>query len=81
MLVLFLIDECTYHAEPSEGSDLEKAAYALNTKQKIVKLICQWVAVFGQLLKDDPIAVDFLEVSEGGSGILYNQTHIHRLYM
>eukprot|EP00063_Salmo_salar_P016793 XP_013991628.1 PREDICTED: rap guanine nucleotide exchange factor 3-like isoform X4 [Salmo salar] len=50
-----------YHAEPSEGSDLEKAAYALNTKQKIVKLICQWVAVFGQLLKDDPIAVDFLE--------------------
>uniref|UniRef100_A0A4W5N4I0 Rap guanine nucleotide exchange factor 3 n=1 Tax=Hucho hucho TaxID=62062 RepID=A0A4W5N4I0_9TELE len=52
---------CTYHAEPSEGSDLEKAAYALNTKQKIVKLICQWVALFGQLLKDDLIAVDFLE--------------------
>ncbi|XP_020314892.1 rap guanine nucleotide exchange factor 3 isoform X3 [Oncorhynchus kisutch] len=50
-----------YHAEPSEGSDLEKAAYALNTKQKIVKLICQWVALFGQLLKDDPIAVEFLE--------------------
>ncbi|XP_041712455.1 rap guanine nucleotide exchange factor 3-like isoform X1 [Coregonus clupeaformis] len=49
-----------YHADPSEGSDLEKAAYALNTKQKIVKLICQWVALFGQLLKDDPIAVDFL---------------------
>uniref|UniRef100_A0A8C7VXK4 Rap guanine nucleotide exchange factor (GEF) 3 n=1 Tax=Oncorhynchus mykiss TaxID=8022 RepID=A0A8C7VXK4_ONCMY len=62
VLVLFLIPECTYHAEPSEGSDLEKAAYALNTKQKIVKLICQWVALFGQLLKDDPIAVDFLEV-------------------
>uniref|UniRef100_A0A8C7I8J5 Rap guanine nucleotide exchange factor 3 n=1 Tax=Oncorhynchus kisutch TaxID=8019 RepID=A0A8C7I8J5_ONCKI len=54
---------CTYHAEPSEGSDLEKAAYALNTKQKIVKLICQWVALFGQLLKDDPIAVEFLEVN------------------
>uniref|UniRef100_A0A8C7MPJ7 Rap guanine nucleotide exchange factor 3 n=1 Tax=Oncorhynchus kisutch TaxID=8019 RepID=A0A8C7MPJ7_ONCKI len=61
VLVLFLISECTYHAEPSEGSDLEKAAYALNTKQKIVKLICQWVALFGQLLKDDPIAVEFLE--------------------
>uniref|UniRef100_A0A8C7IB06 Rap guanine nucleotide exchange factor 3 n=1 Tax=Oncorhynchus kisutch TaxID=8019 RepID=A0A8C7IB06_ONCKI len=59
---------CTYHAEPSEGSDLEKAAYALNTKQKIVKLICQWVALFGQLLKDDPIAVEFLEVSEGVVG-------------
>uniref|UniRef100_A0A8C7GT77 Rap guanine nucleotide exchange factor 3 n=1 Tax=Oncorhynchus kisutch TaxID=8019 RepID=A0A8C7GT77_ONCKI len=55
---------CTYHAEPSEGSELEKAAYALNTKQKIVKLIGQWVALFSQMLKDDPIAVDFLEVSE-----------------
>uniref|UniRef100_A0A8C7GU87 Rap guanine nucleotide exchange factor 3 n=1 Tax=Oncorhynchus kisutch TaxID=8019 RepID=A0A8C7GU87_ONCKI len=52
---------CTYHAEPSEGSELEKAAYALNTKQKIVKLIGQWVALFSQMLKDDPIAVDFLE--------------------
>ncbi|XP_064778549.1 rap guanine nucleotide exchange factor 3-like isoform X2 [Oncorhynchus masou masou] len=50
-----------YHAEPSEGSELEKAAYALNTKQKIVKLIGQWVAMFSQMLKDDPIAVDFLE--------------------
>ncbi|XP_010888842.2 rap guanine nucleotide exchange factor 3 isoform X2 [Esox lucius] len=50
-----------YHSEPSEGSELEKAAYALNTKQKIVKLIGQWVALFGQFLKDDPIAVDFLE--------------------
>uniref|UniRef100_A0A673WC04 Rap guanine nucleotide exchange factor 3 n=1 Tax=Salmo trutta TaxID=8032 RepID=A0A673WC04_SALTR len=52
---------CTYHAEPSEGSELEKAAYTLNTKQKIVKLIGQWVALFSQMLKDDPIAVDFLE--------------------
>ncbi|KAJ8016880.1 hypothetical protein DPEC_G00011940 [Dallia pectoralis] len=51
----------TYHSEPSEGSDLEKAAYTLNTKQKLVKLIGQWVALFGQLLKDDPVAVDFLE--------------------
>uniref|UniRef100_A0A8C7RH17 Rap guanine nucleotide exchange factor (GEF) 3 n=1 Tax=Oncorhynchus mykiss TaxID=8022 RepID=A0A8C7RH17_ONCMY len=41
--------------------ELEKAAYALNTKQKIVKLIGQWVALFSQMLKDDPIAVDFLE--------------------
>uniref|UniRef100_A0A8C7RND9 Rap guanine nucleotide exchange factor (GEF) 3 n=1 Tax=Oncorhynchus mykiss TaxID=8022 RepID=A0A8C7RND9_ONCMY len=59
--VPFLNLECTYLAEPSEGSELEKAAYALNTKQKIVKLIGQWVALFSQMLKDDPIAVDFLE--------------------
>uniref|UniRef100_A0A667YFN9 Rap guanine nucleotide exchange factor 3 n=1 Tax=Myripristis murdjan TaxID=586833 RepID=A0A667YFN9_9TELE len=52
---------CTYHAEPSEGSELEKAAYVLNTQQKVVKLIGQWVALYGLLLKEDPIAVDFLE--------------------
>lgn len=51
-----------YHAEPSEGSELEKAAYALNTKQKIVKLVAQWVALYGLLLKDDPFAADFLEM-------------------
>uniref|UniRef100_A0A4W5LTH5 Rap guanine nucleotide exchange factor 3 n=1 Tax=Hucho hucho TaxID=62062 RepID=A0A4W5LTH5_9TELE len=51
---------CTYHAEPSEGSELEKAAYALNTKQKTVKLIGQWVALFSQMIKDDPIIVSIL---------------------
>ncbi|XP_026864272.1 rap guanine nucleotide exchange factor 3 isoform X2 [Electrophorus electricus] len=50
-----------YHAEPSEGSELEKTAYALNTKQKVVKLVGQWVALYGPLLKDDPVAVHFLE--------------------
>uniref|UniRef100_A0AAQ6AFA7 Rap guanine nucleotide exchange factor (GEF) 3 n=1 Tax=Amphiprion ocellaris TaxID=80972 RepID=A0AAQ6AFA7_AMPOC len=48
-------------AELSEGSDQEKAAYILNIKQKVVKLIGQWVALFGLLLKEDPIALDFLE--------------------
>ncbi|XP_031421966.1 rap guanine nucleotide exchange factor 3 isoform X2 [Clupea harengus] len=50
-----------YHAEPSEGSELEKAAYALNTKQKIVKLVLQWVSLYGLFLKDNTPAVDFLE--------------------
>ncbi|XP_036447598.1 rap guanine nucleotide exchange factor 3 isoform X2 [Colossoma macropomum] len=50
-----------YHAEPSEGSELEKAAYALNTKQKIVKLVGQWVALCSPLLKEDPVALQFLE--------------------
>uniref|UniRef100_A0A671WDS9 Rap guanine nucleotide exchange factor 3 n=1 Tax=Sparus aurata TaxID=8175 RepID=A0A671WDS9_SPAAU len=48
-------------AELSEGSDQEKASYILTTKQKVVKLIGQWVALYGLLLKEDPIAVDFLE--------------------
>lgn len=53
---------CTYQAELSEGSDQEKASYILTTKQKLVKLIGQWVALYGLLLKEDPIASDFLEV-------------------
>ncbi|KAM3872570.1 rap guanine nucleotide exchange factor 3 [Diretmus argenteus] len=50
---------CTYHAPPSEGSEPEKATYA--AKQKVVKLIGQWVALYGLLLKEDPIALDFLQ--------------------
>lgn len=41
---------------------MEKAAYALNTKQKIVKLVVQWVSLYGLSLKDNPSVVDFLEV-------------------
>lgn len=52
----------TYRAEFSEGSDQEKATYILTAKQKVVKLIGQWVALYGLLLKEDPLALDFLEV-------------------
>uniref|UniRef100_A0A8C4F835 Rap guanine nucleotide exchange factor (GEF) 3 n=1 Tax=Dicentrarchus labrax TaxID=13489 RepID=A0A8C4F835_DICLA len=50
-----------YPAELSEGSDQEKASYILTKKQKVVKLIGQWVALYGLLLKEEPIALDFLE--------------------
>ncbi|XP_058619863.1 rap guanine nucleotide exchange factor 3 isoform X2 [Onychostoma macrolepis] len=50
-----------YQAEPSEGTDLEKAAYALNTKQKVVKLVAHWVALYGLLLRDNPASSEFLE--------------------
>ncbi|KAM9343739.1 rap guanine nucleotide exchange factor 3 isoform 2-T2 [Pholidichthys leucotaenia] len=50
-----------YRAELSEGSVQEKAAYILNIKRKVVKLIGQWVALFSLLLKEDPTVVDFLE--------------------
>uniref|UniRef100_A0A3B3VBA8 Rap guanine nucleotide exchange factor 3 n=1 Tax=Poecilia latipinna TaxID=48699 RepID=A0A3B3VBA8_9TELE len=52
---------CTYQAELSKGSDQEKTAYIFNTKQKVVKLIAQWVALYGLLLKEDPEVGDFLE--------------------
>ncbi|XP_017274678.1 rap guanine nucleotide exchange factor 3 isoform X1 [Kryptolebias marmoratus] len=50
-----------YQAELSEGSEQEKDAYVLNTKQKVVKLIGQWVALYSLLLKEDPVTLDFLE--------------------
>ncbi|XP_026092708.1 rap guanine nucleotide exchange factor 3-like isoform X3 [Carassius auratus] len=50
-----------YQVEPSEGTDLEKTAYALNTKQKVVKLVAHWVALYGPLLRDNPVASEFLE--------------------
>ncbi|XP_057686363.1 rap guanine nucleotide exchange factor 3 isoform X1 [Corythoichthys intestinalis] len=50
-----------YQAELSDGSEQEKTAYILNTKLKVVKLIGLWVALYGLLLKEDPIASTFLE--------------------
>ncbi|XP_074498908.1 rap guanine nucleotide exchange factor 3 isoform X2 [Sebastes fasciatus] len=50
-----------YKAELSEGSDQEKASYILTTKQRVVKLIGQWVVLYGLLLKEDPIALESLE--------------------
>uniref|UniRef100_A0A3B4A803 Uncharacterized protein n=1 Tax=Periophthalmus magnuspinnatus TaxID=409849 RepID=A0A3B4A803_9GOBI len=50
-----------YQTELSEGSEQEKAAYILHRKQKVVKLVGQWVALYGLTLKEDPVAVDFLE--------------------
>ncbi|XP_063742959.1 rap guanine nucleotide exchange factor 3 isoform X2 [Eleginops maclovinus] len=50
-----------YNAKLSEGSDQERANYVLTTKQKVVKLIGQWVALYGLLLKEDSIAMESLE--------------------
>lgn len=65
MIFCYILNRhCTYQAELSEGSEQEKAAYVLNTKQKVVKLIGQWVALYGLLLKEDVVALDFLEVRQ-----------------
>lgn len=54
--------KCTYQAELSKGSDQEKASFVLAAKQRVVKLVCHWVALYGLLLKEDPVVSDFLEV-------------------
>ncbi|XP_077568489.1 rap guanine nucleotide exchange factor 3 isoform X1 [Stigmatopora nigra] len=58
-----------YQLELSEGSEQEKAAYILNTKLKVVKLIGWWVALYGILLKEDPITSSFLEKLKTDIGV------------
>uniref|UniRef100_A0A8C3HIT1 Rap guanine nucleotide exchange factor 3 n=1 Tax=Chrysemys picta bellii TaxID=8478 RepID=A0A8C3HIT1_CHRPI len=36
---------------PSEGSEQEKAVYSLSKRQKIVRLVSQWVLLYGSLLQ------------------------------
>ena len=59
---LTLTTPCTYHAAPSKGSEQEKADYLFGARQKVVKLTGQWVLLYGVLLKEDRVALDFLEV-------------------
>ncbi|XP_029450970.1 rap guanine nucleotide exchange factor 3 isoform X2 [Rhinatrema bivittatum] len=50
-----------FHAEPSEGSEQEKVAYSHDKQQKILRLIGQWVALYGHLLQEDTSAMGLLE--------------------
>lgn len=67
---------CTYQAELSEGSEQEKDAYVFNAKQKVVRLIGQWVALYSFLLKEDPVTVDFLEVGLNSSEVNFSNNGI-----
>ncbi|XP_042303949.1 rap guanine nucleotide exchange factor 3 isoform X2 [Sceloporus undulatus] len=50
-----------FHSEPSEGTDQEKASYILNKRQKILRLVNQWVLLYGRLLQAEPSAMAFLQ--------------------
>ncbi|KAL2079652.1 hypothetical protein ACEWY4_025396 [Coilia grayii] len=45
----------------SVGSELERAASTLRTRERVGKLVVQWVALYGLLLMDNPAVVRFLE--------------------
>lgn len=60
--------------------------YALNNKRRVVRLVLQWAAVYGDLLQEDEVAMAFLEV-RGGRGrgfssqdtpLSYNTQTTHR---
>ena len=41
--------------------------YALNNKRRVIRLVLQWAAMYGDLLQEDDTAMAFLEVcGEGG---------------
>lgn len=41
--------------------------YALNNKRRVIRLVLQWAAMYGDLLQEDDVAMAFLEVRGGGS--------------
>uniref|UniRef100_A0A8C8SNS8 Rap guanine nucleotide exchange factor 4 n=1 Tax=Pelusios castaneus TaxID=367368 RepID=A0A8C8SNS8_9SAUR len=47
--------------EPSQGSEQEKMDYAFNNKRRVIRLVLQWAALYGDLLQEDEAAVAFLE--------------------
>lgn len=36
--------------------------YALNNKRRVIRLVLQWAAMYGDLLQEDDVAMAFLEV-------------------
>uniref|UniRef100_A0ACB8G097 Rap guanine nucleotide exchange factor 4 n=1 Tax=Sphaerodactylus townsendi TaxID=933632 RepID=A0ACB8G097_9SAUR len=46
---------------PSQGTEQEKIDYALNNKRRVIRLVLQWAALYGDLLQEDEAAMAFLE--------------------
>ncbi|KAM4698429.1 rap guanine nucleotide exchange factor 4 isoform 4-T4 [Rhinophrynus dorsalis] len=52
---------CTYHAQPSQGTEQEKMDYTLNNKRRVIRLVQLWATLYGDLLREDEVAMSFLE--------------------
>uniref|UniRef100_A0A8C3PZT7 Rap guanine nucleotide exchange factor 4 n=1 Tax=Chrysolophus pictus TaxID=9089 RepID=A0A8C3PZT7_CHRPC len=46
---------------PSQGTEQEKMDYSLNNKRRVIRLVLQWAALYGDLLQEDEAAMAFLE--------------------
>lgn len=58
----------TFHAEPSGGSEQEHSTYVCNKRQQVLRLVSQWVALYGPMLYADPVATSFLQVPGSEAG-------------
>ncbi|KAM9305228.1 rap guanine nucleotide exchange factor 4-like [Gastrophryne carolinensis] len=50
-----------YHAQPSQGTEQEKMDYAINNKRRVIRLVQLWANLYGDLLREDEVAMAFLE--------------------
>ncbi|KAM4698427.1 rap guanine nucleotide exchange factor 4 isoform 2-T2 [Rhinophrynus dorsalis] len=50
-----------YHAQPSQGTEQEKMDYTLNNKRRVIRLVQLWATLYGDLLREDEVAMSFLE--------------------
>ncbi|MBZ3870374.1 Rap guanine nucleotide exchange factor 3 [Sciurus carolinensis] len=48
-------------AEPAGGNEQERSTYVCNKRQQILRLVSQWVALYGPMLHTDPVATSFLQ--------------------
>ncbi|ELK08433.1 Rap guanine nucleotide exchange factor 3, partial [Pteropus alecto] len=47
--------------DPTGGSEQERSTYICNKRQQILRLVSQWVALYGPMLHTDPVASSFLQ--------------------
>lgn len=59
----------SFRAEPLEGSEQEKATYSLHKRRKILRLVSQWVLLYGRLLQGDRSTTALLQVPGAGGGV------------
>lgn len=59
----------TFHVEPAGGSEQERSTYICNKRQQILRLVSQWVALYGPMLHTDPVASSFLQVPGSEAGL------------
>ncbi|XP_032569272.1 rap guanine nucleotide exchange factor 3 [Chiroxiphia lanceolata] len=48
-----ILEEGGFRSEPLEGSEQDKAAFALLKRRKILRLVSQWLLLYGRLLQGD----------------------------
>lgn len=56
-------------AEPAGGSEQERSTYICNKRQQILRLVSRWVALYSPMLRSDPVATSFLQVSGSIAGL------------